>query len=1080
MKILNLCFRNINSLAGQWNIDFTSREFSREGIFLITGPTGSGKTSMLDALSLALYGQTPRITPGPGTGDCISHDQDIAMAEVTVKTNRGTFTSHWEQKRKKQNPDAFSSCSYKFVDKENNIEVTGQKAVSRKVIEYTGLKFEQFTKVVLLAQNKFDVFLSAPNNEKAEILEHLTNSDIYRKLSALAYEKAVKAKSDYARTHDIIESYHLFTPDEKKEKEELKVKLTERYNLLKEECERTREKLGWLKDLETARKQLERVRDAVSQFKAQEAAFIPLAKELEQAKLAKEIKPVYDNWLQLDEEIKRNGELLANRNNAAQDKRRQLELTETEYGRLINIVKELEENLKVERELFDQVKTLDITIGAAQKELNALTETLNKTARETGEAEKELANIQDNIAKLSDVLHRVNDILNRNKPVEELQKNISGIEINIRNYEKALSKGQEIQENIKASRQELARLELENNNYIKDRDHASKDLAETVALVAKKEDHKKALLRGWTLDGLKEALRDKEKAKQIAQIGKSLEEHRKNLKDGEACPLCGALEHPYAVNQIPDFDGLDQECKNLRTLIVSIERVDKEIHTLELKEKDQQQKRSDIEHKLEDAAVKKQNINNRLLELEQQGKEKTREQEDLEATVYNTIEPLQFEQKPQIKELSHILPRLIRDYEKACNEARDISEKKDKQEKEKSSLEARLTEKAKQLRENQARFEELKAAQEAVKRERRQLFGEKNVDNELRKRESGLELAKTGYEKTRRQKEMLENEIRENNGAINTLQDQINELVPKLERAQHEFENQLTLHNLNIDAWKTGLNSIERIEELEHKKEFLNKEKIRLTTQFETGLKSYEDKKKLALTAKPITELEEEFNKAESERNAALNEIGAINNSLQENEKLQQKVNALKEKAVQEEAHWKKWEALNQQIGQKDGGKFSRLAQNITLNCLLDYANFQLAKINPRYTLKRLPGKTPQDSLGIGVIDHYHADELRTVKNLSGGETFLVSLSLALGLSAMAGKNASIQSLFLDEGFGTLDSETLDVALTAIENLRQEGKLIGIISHVEALKGRIGTELKVLPEYPGRSIISGPGCSKAG
>jgi exonuclease SbcC len=116
--------------------------------------------------------------------------------------------------------------------------------------------------------------------------------------------------------------------------------------------------------------------------------------------------------------------------------------------------------------------------------------------------------------------------------------------------------------------------------------------------------------------------------------------------------------------------------------------------------------------------------------------------------------------------------------------------------------------------------------------------------------------------------------------------------------------------------------------------------------------------------------------------------------------------------------------------------------------------------------------------LELNVIDSYQAGEIRSTKNLSGGESFVVSLALALGLSQMAGRNVRVESLFLDEGFGTLDDETLDTALETLAGLRHDGTLIGVISHVAALQERIGTRIQVVPRTGGTSILRGPGCGK--
>jgi exonuclease SbcC len=142
---------------------------------------------------------------------------------------------------------------------------------------------------------------------------------------------------------------------------------------------------------------------------------------------------------------------------------------------------------------------------------------------------------------------------------------------------------------------------------------------------------------------------------------------------------------------------------------------------------------------------------------------------------------------------------------------------------------------------------------------------------------------------------------------------------------------------------------------------------------------------------------------------------------------------------------------------------------------MIGHANRQLQKMTDRYLLLRdrdLP-------LELNVIDNYQAGEIRSTKNLSGGESFIVSLSLALGLSHMASKNVRVDSLFLDEGCGTLDEEALDTALETLACLQQDGKLIGVISHVPALKERISTQIQVSPLTGGRSQLSGPGCRKA-
>jgi exonuclease SbcC len=170
----------------------------------------------------------------------------------------------------------------------------------------------------------------------------------------------------------------------------------------------------------------------------------------------------------------------------------------------------------------------------------------------------------------------------------------------------------------------------------------------------------------------------------------------------------------------------------------------------------------------------------------------------------------------------------------------------------------------------------------------------------------------------------------------------------------------------------------------------------------------------------------------------------------------------------------RRWENLHELIGSADGKKYRNFAQGLTFEMMIGHANQQLQKMTDRYLLLR---DTTQP-LELNVIDNYQAGEIRSTKNLSGGESFIVSLSLALGLSHMASKNVRVDSLFLDEGFGTLDEEALETALETLSSLHQDGKMIGVISHVPALKERISTRIQVTPNTGGRSQLSGPGCRR--
>ncbi|RGP37069.1 AAA family ATPase [Pseudotabrizicola alkalilacus] len=159
------------------------------------------------------------------------------------------------------------------------------------------------------------------------------------------------------------------------------------------------------------------------------------------------------------------------------------------------------------------------------------------------------------------------------------------------------------------------------------------------------------------------------------------------------------------------------------------------------------------------------------------------------------------------------------------------------------------------------------------------------------------------------------------------------------------------------------------------------------------------------------------------------------------------------------------WQAVNHAVGSRNGDRFARVAQSITLEVLVDHANHHLSHLNPRYRLRRAA------DLALQVVDRDMGDEARATRSLSGGERFLVSLALALALSRMGGKGGLVATLFIDEGFGSLDAVSLDLAIDALESLQSQGRQVGVISHVEAMKERIPTRIAVRKQGGGKSVV---------
>jgi exonuclease SbcC len=223
----------------------------------------------------------------------------------------------------------------------------------------------------------------------------------------------------------------------------------------------------------------------------------------------------------------------------------------------------------------------------------------------------------------------------------------------------------------------------------------------------------------------------------------------------------------------------------------------------------------------------------------------------------------------------------------------------------------------------------------------------------------------------------------------------------------------------------------------------------------------------LALTHLPTVALTAELAQLNAENEKLHQRLGAAASQLaQDDEARQQQAEGLRQLATRQ-LEQQRWQDLAEQIGSAKGDKFSQFAQGLTLSHLARLANLRLKQLTGRYTIL----KTPNRNLELQIIDHDQADTVRPMASLSGGESFLVSLALALGLSELAGYKARIESLFIDEGFGTLDPDSLNTALDALERLQHSGKMIGIISHVADLKERIGTQIRVQPGAGGNSTV---------
>ncbi len=362
-----------------------------------------------------------------------------------------------------------------------------------------------------------------------------------------------------------------------------------------------------------------------------------------------------------------------------------------------------------------------------------------------------------------------------------------------------------------------------------------------------------------------------------------------------------------------------------------------------------------------------------------------------------------------------------------------------------------------------------------LRQERLRLLGGQSPDVEERRLDGLVADADKRLEEARSALERTEQALTALHSRQETLQRAFADRLSQLTPLEEDFQIRLAQARfLDEEDFCSAMLPEEVRKTLAGKEQALLTERAELAARRTATSVKLEAERKKQLTEQPretlLQLLADDTERLKQQQEA----LGSLRRQLEDDRKTRNEHRERAEMAEAQRREYRRWGSLHDLIGSADGKKYRNFAQALTFDIMLQHANQQLRRMTDRYLLLRnrhLP-------LELDVVDAYQAGEVRSTKNLSGGESFIVSLALALGLSQMASKTVRVDSLFLDEGFGTLDEDTLDTALDALSGLHRDGKLIGVISHVGTLKERIGTQIQVMPGTGGRSSICGPGCSR--
>ena len=380
------------------------------------------------------------------------------------------------------------------------------------------------------------------------------------------------------------------------------------------------------------------------------------------------------------------------------------------------------------------------------------------------------------------------------------------------------------------------------------------------------------------------------------------------------------------------------------------------------------------------------------------------------------------------------------------------------------------------LKKQRDRLDGLLREQEAFARERQDVLGDKKPDAEEARLTAAIDSANREFEAARQKSNDADQALNQLQSRISDLAQSVGARHIQLKSSEETYQARLKESGFSDEEnYKSACLSENERKHLAQQSQKLSDEKTEFTSKEREKTTLLETERQKQVTEESLDELKNALTVLVTNQKELQQEIGGIRQKLMDNENLKQKQQERTQAINAQKRECSRWDLLHELIGSADGKKYRNFAQGLTFEVMIGYANRQLQKMTDRYLLIR----DNSQPLELDVIDNYQAGEVRSTKNLSGGESFIVSLSLALGLSHMASKNVRVDSLFLDEGFGTLDEEALDTAIETLAGLQQDGKLIGVISHISALKERISTQIQVIPQTGGRSQISGPGCGRS-
>lgn len=1133
MKLQKLTIKNLASIEDAV-IDFENGPLSEESLFLICGETGAGKTTLLDAICLSLYNETPRMERAENekyrdVGQAFSSKkEEVAINDSRQLMRRNTneawteleftgsneipYTAKWYVARAHRKASgAIQDTKWTLENRKTGIQLTKKNEIKAEIQIAVGLTFEQFCRTTLLAQGDFTKFLQSKESEKSDILEKLTGTGIYSEIGAGIYAITKEKRMDYENQSRKLEGIHILSDEEIAEIDGAMAALNTEIN------ETTRQKNTAVLKRDWLKRHTELVFSQENQQKAWEAK-----KELLQSDDFRQKELLIKAWNNTAD-ARNWSSALKQQQHQQESNIQQTENLKADFIRLSSGCIWLQENMKEQQDklvlageylqthapllpMFEQSQSIIADLNAIlsahsriavyEKQITELTRQQPILEQERMDKENDF-NLKDkeNQTKQQEIdqLNVQLESMNRNA----LQEKKNVLETTRENLQKARNSLVVLQE-----KQAALDMAQENEKSLDKKLQTCK--SRYVALKAGFNIRKKAY------DDIK-TLYDKQKE----AVEEWAKEARARLSVGDTCPVCG--QEIKSLCKDEDF----------QSVLAPIRQ------SLEVKEKEYKETEQALNaNQTEGRTYEEMMANSRLAtEKAQKGYDiaRTEAQEKcsrcrIPNTSDNTgevLEKLILENKQdlenvnvklnEVQTLANNISRLQHrkdEYQKAVETARkvfdtadksltklknDIANKHSLRESEKNIIHTtlervtplilwkewqtewsnsptafieRLQKSAGHYKLAQERQAELKATLSLIDKELDSISATRKIICDAFSEWKNLPIEE-------------KMEIKNLGLAWNTLNSQVGGLKQNLLSARKNIDelqtNLATFYASHPDIDEARIIALstysgEQIEHLRNGLQKLKEEEVAAQTAFKLTTGQLEEH----LSKKPEIEEDETFENLNSLITISDEKIAAgtqtalrLKIQLEENMKNIARIKDEKKRADELREVYLKWDRLCHHFGDEKGKNFRNIAQSFVLKELLSGANFYLQRLTDRYELECQAG-----SLTILLRDFYQGGAARPACTLSGGESFLVSLSLALGLSSLSRQSLSVDTLFIDEGFGTLSSDYLNTVMDTLEKLHQMGgKKVGIISHVEGLRERIKTQIQVKRVDNSRSEI---------